>query len=90
MVHYEPFKVIIDAPGLAKIILDVVVWHHGLPDLIMSDRNSLLILKFWLSLCYFFEIKWRLSITFHPQIDGQIKRENSIMKAYLQAFVNFK
>ena len=46
MVHYELVKVTIDAPGLAKIILDVVVRHHGLPDSIMSDRGLLFILKF--------------------------------------------
>ena len=40
MVHYEPAK--IDAPGLAVAILDVVVRHHGLPDLIISDKGSLL------------------------------------------------
>ena len=27
MVHYKPFKFTIDALGLAKVILDVVVWH---------------------------------------------------------------
>ena len=37
MVHYEPVKIIIDTPRLAKVILDVVVRHHGLPDSIISD-----------------------------------------------------
>ena len=70
MVHYKPVKVIIDTPGLAEIILDEVVWHHGLLDSMMSDRGSLFISKFWSSLCYFLGIKQRLSTTFHPQTDG--------------------
>ena len=37
MVHYEPVKITIDAPGLAEIIIDVVVHHHGLPDSIVTD-----------------------------------------------------
>ena len=41
MVHYEPVKVTIDAPGLAEVILDVVVRHHGLPDSIVTNRSSL-------------------------------------------------
>ena len=90
MVHYEPVKVIINAPGLAKVILDVVVWHHGLPDSIVSDRGSLFTSKFWSSLCYFLGIKRRLSTAFHPQTDGQTKWQNSIIIAYLQAFVNFE
>ena len=57
MVHYEPVKVIINALGLAEVILDVVVRYHGLPDSIVSDRGSLFTSKFWSSLCYFLIIK---------------------------------
>ncbi len=32
MVHYEPVKVTIDVLGLAKVIIDVVVCHHGVPE----------------------------------------------------------
>ena len=74
MVHYEPVKVTIDAPGLVKAILNVVVWHHGLHNSIVSDRGSLFILQFWSLLCYFLGIKRRLSTAFHPQTDGQTER----------------
>ena len=57
MVHYKPVRVTIDAPGLAKVILDVVVWYHGVSDLIMTNKGSLFSSKFWSSLCYFFGIK---------------------------------
>ena len=83
MVHYEPVKVTIDAPGLAEVILDVVVCHHGLPDSIVTDRGSLFTSKFWSSLCYFLGIKQKLSTAFHPQTDGQTERQNSTMEAYL-------
>ena len=71
MVYYELVKVIINAPGLAEVIIDVVVRHHGLPDSIVSDRGSVFTSKFWSSLCYFLGIKRRLSTAFHPQTDGQ-------------------
>ena len=90
MIHYKLVKVTIDALGLAKVIIDVVVWHYGLPDSIVTDRSSLFTSKFWSSLCYFLEVKRRLSTTFYPQTDGQSKWQNSTMEAYLQAFVNFK
>ena len=90
MVYYKYVKVIINAPGLANVILDVVVRHHGLPDSIVSDRGSFFTSKFWSSLCYFIDIKQRLSTAFYPQTDGQTKRQNSMMEAYLRAFVNFK
>ena len=90
MVHYEPVKVTIDAPGLAEVIIDVVVRHHGLPDSIISDRGAIFTSKFWSSLCYFLGIKRRLSTAFYPQTNGQTERRNSTMEAYLQAFVKFE
>ena len=74
MVHYKPVKVTINAPGLAEVIIDVVVRHHGLPDSIVTDRGSLFTSKFWSSLCYFLGIKRRLFTVFHPQTDGQITK----------------
>ena len=90
MIHYEPVKITLDAPGLAEVIIDVVVRHHGLPDSIVTDRGSLFTSKFWSSLCYFLGIKRRLFIAFQPQTDIQSKWQNSIIEAYLQAFVNFE
>ena len=90
MVHYKPIKVTIDAPGLAKIIINVVVRHHGLSDSIVTNQGSFFISKFWSLLCYFFGIKRRLSTAFHLQIDGQTERQNSTMKVYFQVFVNFE
>ena len=87
IVHYEPIKIIIDNPGLAKVILNVVVWHHGLPDSIMTNRSSLFISKFWSLLGYFLGIKERFSTAFHPRIDGKTEQQNSTMKTYLKAFV---
>ena len=90
MVHYKPVKVTINTPGLAEIIIDVVVRHHGLPDSIVTDQGFLFTSKFWSLLCYFLGIKRRLSTAFHSQINGQTERQNNTIKAYLQAFVNFE
>ena len=90
MVHYKLVKVTIDAPGLAEVIINKVVRHHGLPNSIITNRGLLFTSKFWSLLCYFLGIKQRLSTAFHLQIDGQTERQNSTMKAYLRAFVNFE
>ena len=93
MVHHEPVKAI-NAPRLAEVILDVVVWHHSLPDSIISDRGLLFTLKFKFSLCYFLAIKRQLSTAFQPQtnvqIDGQTECQNNTMEAYFRAFANFE
>ena len=90
MFYYEPVKINLNAPGLAKVIIDVVPCHYGPPDLIFTNWGFLFNSKFWSSLCYFLGIKWRLSIAFYPQTDSQTKRQNSTIKTYLRAFVNFE
>ena len=42
MVYYKPVKVTINALGLAKVILNVIIWHHGISNSIVTDRSSLL------------------------------------------------
>ena len=90
MVYYKPVKVTIDASGLAKVIINVIVRHYGLPDSIVTNQGSFFTPKFWLSLYYFLGIKQKLFTAFHPQTDGQTERQNSTMEADLRAFVNFE
>ena len=70
MVYYKLVKVTINALGLAEIIINMVVRHHGLPNSFITDQGLLFTSKFWLSLCYFLGIKQRLSTAFFPQMDG--------------------
>ena len=90
IVHYKLVMVTIDATNLAEVIINIVVRHHGLKDLIVTNRRLLFTSKFWSLLCYFLGIKQKLSTTFHSQTDGQTEKQNSTMEAYLQAFVNFE
>ena len=90
IVHYKPVKVSIDTPGLAEVIIDVVVWYHGLPNSSVTNKSFFFTWKFWSLLCYFLGVKRRLLTAFHPQTDGQTKRQNSMIEAYLRTFVNFE
>ena len=70
MAHYKLAKVTIDALGLAKIIIHMVVKHHGLLDLIVIHQRLLFISKFWSLLWNFLGIKQKLSTAFLLQMDG--------------------
>ncbi len=65
IVYYELVKVMIDIPGLAKMIIDVVVCHHRVPKSIVMDQDLLFTSKFWFSLCYILGIKKKLFTTFY-------------------------
>ena len=70
IVYYEPVKVTINTPGLAEVIINRVVKYHGLPDSIITDPGFFFNSKFYLLLCYFLGIKWRLSTAFHQQTNS--------------------
>ena len=80
MVHYKPLKITIYTFGLAKIIIDVVVHHHGFSDSIITNQSSLFMSKFWSSLCYLLGIKCHLSTAFHLQTDSHTKRQTVLWK----------
>ena len=70
--------------------MDVIVWQYCHPDSIVSNQGSVFTLKLWSSLYYFLGIKKELSIAFHPQTDGQTKKQKITMETYLQIVVNFE
>ncbi len=37
MIYYKPVKVIINIPGLAKMIINMVVRHYSVPKSIVTD-----------------------------------------------------
>lgn len=73
MINYKLVKININALTLAKIILNIIIQHYSLPNLIVTDKDMLFTLNFWLSLYYFFGVKWRLFIAFYSPTDGLIK-----------------
>ena len=74
--------------SLAKVIINMVVYHYKVLKSIVTDQGLLFISKFWSLLYYFLMIKKKLSIVFYPQTNGQTKRQNSIIEAYFKAFIN--
>ena len=57
MIYYELVKVTIDVLDLVKVIINVVVYYHRIPDWIVIDWDLLFQSKFWSLLCYFLKIK---------------------------------
>ena len=47
MVYYILVKIKIDRLGLAEVIIDMVVHHHGVSESILTDRGLFFISKFY-------------------------------------------
>lgn len=68
----------------------MLVKHHKLPNIIMSNWGLVFILKFLLLLYCFLKIKQKLSIIFHSQIDSLDKSQNRMIDPLLRVFINYE
>ncbi|GJR68291.1 retrotransposon-related protein [Tanacetum coccineum] len=59
------------ASFVAQAFLDSVYKLHGLPDSIVSDRDSVFMSHFWQSLFKILKVELKMSTAYHPQTDGQ-------------------
>jgi len=73
-IHLVPLKTTTSASELAWMFLKEIVRLHGLPDSIISDRDSKFTSKFWQEVHRHLGVKLKMSTAFHPQTDGQSER----------------
>ena len=74
MVHFAPCTKEVTALEYARIFVDTVYHLHGLPKVIIFDRDPKFTSKFWTSLFNLLGTDLRFSTAFHPQTDGQSER----------------
>ena len=89
--HLIPIKSTFSAENYARIFIDEIVCHHGIPLSIISDRSAQITSRFWRSFQERLGTKVKLSTTFHPQMDGQEERTIQTHKDMLRyCNINFK
>ena len=71
MTHFVPCTKEVTAPEYAKLFVDHIFRLHGLPEVIISDRDPRFTSKFWQSLFDLLGTKIQMSIAFYPQTDRQ-------------------
>lgn len=76
MVHVVPTRQTYRATDVAELMFECVYKLHGLPERIISDRDSLFTSKFWKRLHRLLGTELRMSSAFHPQTDGATERAN--------------
>ena len=76
MVHLMPMKQTYRATDVAELMFEAIYKLHGLPERIISDRDSLFTSKFWKRLHRLLGTELRMSSAFHPQMDGATERAN--------------
>lgn len=85
--HFIPIKHPYTAVSIAQVFMDNVVKLHGLPNSIVTDRDTIFISKFWRELFKLYKVNLHLTTAYHPQSDGQTERVNQCVEMYLRCAV---
>ena len=87
MVHLIPVETTIRASQLAGLYIQEIVRLHGLPDTIVSDRDTKFTLIFWREVHRMLGAKLLMSTAFHPQMDRASERAIRTTAQILRAMV---
>ena len=87
MTHLIPTTVQVTGEETARLYVNHVMKHHGLPKAIVSDRDPRFTGRFMTALLEILGTNQRLSTAFHPQTDGQTERMNRTLEDTLRHFV---
>ena len=73
--------------AIAKIFVKEIFRLHGLPKVIVSDRNPKFTSKFWKGLFAYLGTNLNFSTSYHPHTNGQTKRVNQVLEDMLCMYV---
>ena len=90
MAHFIPTKNNNNAEEIVQLLIENIISKHGIPDDIISDRDTLFTAHFTKAMLKGLGITQKLSTAFHPQTDGQTERTNGTLEQYLRCFVNYQ
>jgi hypothetical protein len=83
--HFIPVKTTYSGPQLAELYILWIVYLHGVPKKIVSDRGTQFTLRFWEMLHETLDSQFCFSFAYHSQTDGQTERVNHILEDMLRA-----
>ncbi|GJZ65640.1 putative reverse transcriptase domain-containing protein [Tanacetum coccineum] len=83
--HFLPMREDYKIDRLARLYLNEIIARHGVPILIISDRDSRFTLRFWQTMQEAIGTRLYMSTTYHPQTDGQSERTIQTLEDMLRA-----
>ena len=69
--HFIPVKTTHTAANIVDIFMKEIFCLHGIPKVIISDRDPKFTGNFWKILFKGLDTKLNISIAYHPQMDGK-------------------
>ena len=89
MIRLAPCTDTVTAEESAKLFFTHVFRHgHGMPKVLVSDRDPRFTGEFWRTLCKLLGTRLNMSTANHPQTDGQTERANRTIEEMLRAYIS--
>ncbi|GJY85046.1 putative reverse transcriptase domain-containing protein [Tanacetum coccineum] len=85
--HFLPMKKTDSIEKLTRLYLKEILYRHGVPVSIISDRDSHFTSNFWRSLQKAVGTNLDMSTAYHPQTDGQSERTIQTLEHMLRTCV---
>ena len=82
--HFIPVQSTFGIAQVENVFMKEIVRLHGVPKMIIFDRDEKFNAVFWRSLFGGMETKLNFSTSHHPQTDGKTERTNQIMEDMLR------
>ncbi|KAG3051061.1 hypothetical protein PC122_g23060 [Phytophthora cactorum] len=88
MVHLAAVSAEVTAVETARLFVDMVFKHYGMPLDIVSDRDPRFTARFWQEVFTLLGTQLSMSTADHPQTDGQTERVNRVIGDLLKNYAH--
>lgn len=85
--QFIPVQSTFGTTTIAHISMEDIFQLHGIPKMILSDRDAKFTSNFWEALFGCMGNKLNFNTTYHPQMNGQTQRTNQILDDMLRMYV---
>lgn len=85
MVHFIPFKGLLNAKDIAQLFLDQVFHYHSMVLALVSYRLIQFQSRFWKPLFWFLNIKVNLFLVHHPATNRETEK-NQLFQEYMRCY----
>jgi hypothetical protein len=88
--HFIPTTCTVTAAKCAELFIQHVFRLHGMPRVIVSDRDVKFTSAFWRTFHRACGTQLRMSTPFHPQTDGQSEAANKVISQLIRSCIDVK
>jgi hypothetical protein len=88
--HFIPVKSTYKEINIAEIFMKEIFRLHGIPEMMISDRDVKFTSTFWKELFAGLDTNLNFNTSYHPQTDGKTERTNHIVEDMLRMYMRTK